>query len=251
MGYFGKLESGLFNVPPTSYHTPPLAIPDSILLQASKPENSATTQKEAAAHHIISRHVIMGRGKIEIKRIENATNRQVTFSKRRGGLLKKAHELAVLCDAQLAVIIFSASGKMFEYSSPTTSIRQVIDRYQKVSGTRIPEYDNQQVYCEMTRMKNENDKLQASMRTLTGEDLSTLNMNDLHQLEQQLEVSVNRVRSRKNQLLQQQMENLRRKVILSIYNIDVTMSDDEQGCNLGFLINHQSNLVLIRLEYIE
>lgn len=60
----------------------------------------------------------MGRGKIEIKRIENATNRQVTFSKRRGGLLKKAHELAVLCDAQLGVIIFSSSGKMFEYSSP-------------------------------------------------------------------------------------------------------------------------------------
>ncbi|KAI3968206.1 hypothetical protein MKX01_018509 [Papaver californicum] len=60
----------------------------------------------------------MGRGKIEIKRIENSTNRQVTFSKRRGGLLKKAHELAVLCDAQLGLIIFSSSGKMFEYSSP-------------------------------------------------------------------------------------------------------------------------------------
>ncbi|RVW39645.1 MADS-box transcription factor 3 [Vitis vinifera] len=32
----------------------------------------------------------MGRGKIEIKRIENTTNRQVTFCKRRNGLLKKA-----------------------------------------------------------------------------------------------------------------------------------------------------------------
>ncbi|XXG65692.1 hypothetical protein AAC387_Pa05g3323 [Persea americana] len=153
----------------------------------------------------------MGRGKIEIKRIENATNRQVTFSKRRGGLLKKAHELAVLCDAQLGVIIFSSSGKMFEYSSPQSSMRQIIDRYQKVSGTHIQEYDDQQVYCEMTRMKNENDKLQASMRHLTGEDLTTLTMGDLHQLEQQLEMSVNRVRSRKNLLLQQQLDNLRRK----------------------------------------
>ncbi|KAJ7538646.1 hypothetical protein O6H91_11G058000 [Diphasiastrum complanatum] len=59
----------------------------------------------------------MGRGKIEIKRIENATSRQVTFSKRRGGLLKKAHELAVLCDAQVALIIFSNTGKLFEYAS--------------------------------------------------------------------------------------------------------------------------------------
>ncbi|KAM0950808.1 putative transcription factor MADS-type1 family [Dioscorea sansibarensis] len=62
----------------------------------------------------------MGRGKIEIKRIENTTNRQVTFSKRRQGLLKKAHELAVLCDAQLGLVIFSHSGKLFEYCSPSS-----------------------------------------------------------------------------------------------------------------------------------
>lgn len=59
----------------------------------------------------------MGRGKIEIKRIENTSNRQVTFSKRRNGLLKKANELAILCDAQVGVIIFSCTGKMFEFCS--------------------------------------------------------------------------------------------------------------------------------------
>jgi len=59
----------------------------------------------------------MGRGKIEIKKIENATSRQVTFSKRRGGLLKKAHELAVLCDAEVALIVFSSTGKLFEFAS--------------------------------------------------------------------------------------------------------------------------------------
>lgn len=60
---------------------------------------------------------VMGRGKIEIKKIENPTSRQVTFSKRRGGLLKKAHELAVLCDAEVALIIFSSTGKLFEFAS--------------------------------------------------------------------------------------------------------------------------------------
>ena len=59
----------------------------------------------------------MGRGKIEIKKIENANSRQVTFSKRRAGLLKKASELAILCDAQVAVVIFSNTGKLFEFSS--------------------------------------------------------------------------------------------------------------------------------------
>ncbi|KAF3973568.1 hypothetical protein CMV_003023 [Castanea mollissima] len=60
---------------------------------------------------------IMVRGKIQMKRIENATSRQVTFSKRRNGLLKKAYELSVLCDAEVAVIIFSQKGRLYEFSS--------------------------------------------------------------------------------------------------------------------------------------
>ncbi|XP_043718022.1 MADS-box protein GGM13-like [Telopea speciosissima] len=153
----------------------------------------------------------MGRGKIEIKRIENTTNRQVTFSKRRGGLLKKAHELAVLCDAQLGLIIFSSTGKMYEYCSSHCSMQQIMERYQKVSGTRIQEYDNKQVFNELTKMRSETDKLQASMRHFYGEDLGSLPYNDLHQLEETLENSVNKIRARKNQLMQQQLDNLRRK----------------------------------------
>lgn len=59
----------------------------------------------------------MVRGKTELKRIENATSRQVTFSKRRSGLLKKAFELSVLCDAEVALIVFSPKGKLYEFSS--------------------------------------------------------------------------------------------------------------------------------------
>lgn len=59
----------------------------------------------------------MGRGKIEIKRIENNTNRQVTFCKRRNGLLKKAYELSVLCDAEVALIVFSSRGRVSEYAN--------------------------------------------------------------------------------------------------------------------------------------
>ena len=60
----------------------------------------------------------MGRGKIEIKRIENPTNRQVTYSKRRNGIFKKAQELTVLCDAKVSLIMFSNTGKFHEYTSP-------------------------------------------------------------------------------------------------------------------------------------
>lgn len=62
---------------------------------------------------------IMGRGKTEIKRIENPTQRQSTFYKRRDGLFKKARELAVLCDVDLLLLLFSSSGKIYEYHAPT------------------------------------------------------------------------------------------------------------------------------------
>jgi hypothetical protein len=61
---------------------------------------------------------IMVRGKTQIKRIENTSSKQITFSKRRNGLLKKAFELSVLCDAELGLVIFSQRGKLYEFGSP-------------------------------------------------------------------------------------------------------------------------------------
>jgi hypothetical protein len=81
---------------------------------------------------------VMGRGKIEIKKIENPTSRQVTFSKRRGGLLKKAHELAVLCDAEVALIIFSSTGKLFEFASSGRYVREQQQQQQPGLVTYMP-----------------------------------------------------------------------------------------------------------------
>eukprot|EP00252_Welwitschia_mirabilis_P019964 TRINITY_DN4777_c0_g1_i5.p1 TRINITY_DN4777_c0_g1~~TRINITY_DN4777_c0_g1_i5.p1 ORF type:complete len:107 (+),score=17.02 TRINITY_DN4777_c0_g1_i5:243-563(+) len=54
---------------------------------------------------------------MKIKRIANATARQVTFSDRKRGSLKKAHELSVFCGAEVALIIFSSAGKLYDYCS--------------------------------------------------------------------------------------------------------------------------------------
>ncbi|GKV27123.1 hypothetical protein SLEP1_g36328 [Rubroshorea leprosula] len=59
----------------------------------------------------------MARGKVQMKRIENPVHRQVTFCKRRAGLLKKARELSVLCDAEIGIFIFSAHGKRYELAT--------------------------------------------------------------------------------------------------------------------------------------
>ncbi|KDP47147.1 hypothetical protein JCGZ_00038 [Jatropha curcas] len=154
----------------------------------------------------------MGRGKIPIKRIENQTTRQVTFSKRRAGLLKKTHELSVLCDAQIGLIIFSSTGKLCQYCTEPYRMQQIIERYQKVKGTSIPEHDSrEQLFGELTMLRKETLSLQLNMKRYMGEDMSSIPFDDLDELEQELERSVAKVRNRKNELLQQQLDNLHRK----------------------------------------
>jgi hypothetical protein len=53
----------------------------------------------------------MGRVKLKIKKLENQSGRQITYSKRRSGILKKAKELSILCDIDLVLIMFSPTGK--------------------------------------------------------------------------------------------------------------------------------------------
>uniref|UniRef100_A0A0E0AA57 MADS-box domain-containing protein n=1 Tax=Oryza glumipatula TaxID=40148 RepID=A0A0E0AA57_9ORYZ len=61
----------------------------------------------------------LGRQRIEIRRIDNSGRRQVTFSKRRNGLFKKASELSTLCGASVAVVAFSSAGNVFAFGQPT------------------------------------------------------------------------------------------------------------------------------------
>ncbi|XP_034565417.1 myocyte enhancer factor 2ca isoform X2 [Notolabrus celidotus] len=69
----------------------------------------------------------MGRKKIQIARIMDERNRHVTFTKRKFGLMKKAYELSVLCDCEIALIIFNSTNKLFQYAS--TDMDKVLLKY--------------------------------------------------------------------------------------------------------------------------
>eukprot|EP01137_Pigoraptor_chileana_P002430 Opistho-2@41264 len=73
----------------------------------------------------------MGRKKIAIKRIEDERNRQVTFTKRKLGLMKKAYELSILCDCEIALIIFNGNNKLFQYAS--TDMDKILLKYTEYS----------------------------------------------------------------------------------------------------------------------
>ncbi|XP_004646897.1 myocyte-specific enhancer factor 2B [Octodon degus] len=73
----------------------------------------------------------MGRKKIQISRILDQRNRQVTFTKRKFGLMKKAYELSVLCDCEIALIIFNGANRLFQYAS--TDMDRVLLKYTEYS----------------------------------------------------------------------------------------------------------------------
>ncbi|CAN8315034.1 unnamed protein product [Cochlearia groenlandica] len=69
----------------------------------------------------------IGRQKIPMVKIKKESHRQVTFSKRKAGLFKKASELCTLCGAEVAIIVFSPARKPFSFGHP--SVKSVLDRY--------------------------------------------------------------------------------------------------------------------------
>ncbi|KAJ7569156.1 hypothetical protein O6H91_01G063900 [Diphasiastrum complanatum] len=76
----------------------------------------------------------MGRVKLEIKKLGNSSSRQVTYSKRKQGLAKKASELATLCDTDVALIMFSPTGRLFQVPrSEDGRIEDVIFRFANLS----------------------------------------------------------------------------------------------------------------------
>ncbi|KAG6474265.1 hypothetical protein ZIOFF_068190 [Zingiber officinale] len=85
----------------------------------------------------------MVRGKTQMRRIENLANRQVTFSKHRRGLLKKAFELSVLCDAEIGLIIFSARGKLYKFASSRLSIHSSAAQLAFTTGKLLKEADKE------------------------------------------------------------------------------------------------------------
>ncbi|KAK3003250.1 hypothetical protein RJ639_018727 [Escallonia herrerae] len=179
----------------------------------------------------------IGRGKIEIKRIENITNRQVTFCKRRGGLIKKAYELSVLCEAEVALVIFSARGRLYEYSNSrskimytcshflkikdvatrslsqenSSSVRATIDRYKKACDSSSTVSISEANIQGSAKLRRQIRDIQNSNRNILGEAIDWLPFKDLKGLESRLEKALSRIRSKKELELQHANMYLRAK----------------------------------------
>ncbi|XP_060203490.1 MADS-box protein AGL42-like isoform X2 [Lycium barbarum] len=155
----------------------------------------------------------MVRGKVEMKRIENSTSRQVTFSKRRNGLMKKAYELSVLCDAEVALIIFSPKGRLYEFSS--SNMQKTIERYRELAKETATVDENIGLKHHIEHLKHETAKmakkieiLEASKRKMMGQGLGSCSMDELQEIDNKLERSLRNIKARKVQLFNDEIERL-------------------------------------------
>ncbi|XP_027348665.1 MADS-box protein AGL24-like [Abrus precatorius] len=157
----------------------------------------------------------MTRKRIQIKKIDNISSRQVTFSKRRKGLFKKAQELSTLCDADIALIVFSATSKLFEYAS--SSMHQVIERRDRHSASHRldrPAIDQLQLESDsndMLRQKVEDKNRE--LRQMNGEDLQGLTLQELQKLEELLKRGLTNISKVKDEKIMQEISTLKRKEV--------------------------------------
>ncbi|KAK8626994.1 hypothetical protein V6N13_134623 [Hibiscus sabdariffa] len=161
-------------------------------------------------------NIVMTRKKIQIKRIDDTAARQVTFSKRRRGLFKKAHELSVLCDAEVAVVVFSATGKLFEHSS--TSTEQVIARRNQQSekgfhrlATTNPSLQHQLESIRYDLLGKELAEKTHQLRQLRGEELQGLDYEELIHLEKLVQGGLSRVAETKDKRFFKEINSLKMK----------------------------------------
>ncbi|KAM3211508.1 hypothetical protein ACQJBY_064960 [Aegilops geniculata] len=159
----------------------------------------------------------MARGKVQLRRIENPVHRQVTFCKRRAGLLKKARELSVLCDADIGIIIFSAHGKLYDLAT-TGTMDGLIERYKSASGEGMAAdgCGDQRVDPKQEAMvlKQEIDLLQKGLRYIYGNRANEhMNVDELNALERYLEIWMFNIRSAKMQIMIQEIQALKSKIL--------------------------------------
>ncbi|KAF3677467.1 Floral homeotic protein PMADS 1 [Capsicum annuum] len=150
----------------------------------------------------------MARGKIQIKKIENQTNRQVTYSKRRNGLFKKANELTVLCDAKVSIVMISSTGKLHEFISPSITTKQLFDLYQKTVGVDLWNSHYEKMQEQLRKLKDVNRNLRKEIRQRMGESLNDLNYEQLEELMENVDNSLKLIRERKVRNVEEIHRNL-------------------------------------------
>nr|AFX67154.1 perpetual flowering 1 variant a [Arabis alpina]AFX67156.1 perpetual flowering 1 variant a [Arabis alpina] len=180
----------------------------------------------------------MGRKKLKIKRIENKSSRQVTFSKRRNGLIEKARQLSVLCDASVALLVVSSSGKLYSFSSGDNLVK-ILDRYGKRHADDLKALDlqsllhGQDLQSKALNYGSHHELLEIVESKLVAPNVNNVSFDTLVQLEKHLETALAVVRAKKTELMLKLLESLKEKEKLLKEENQVLASQMEKKTLVG------------------
>ncbi|KAL9177497.1 hypothetical protein ABFS82_01G062400 [Erythranthe guttata] len=162
----------------------------------------------------------MAREKMKIKKIANVAARQVTLTKRRKGLFKKAEELSILCDAEIGLLIISSSSitpiHFFTYA--TTSMKDIIERY-KLHSKNLDELEQPSELQQLVRDSNFSEinkevaERSHQLRRMREEELQGLSIDELHRLEQSMEAGLRRIMEKKEEKIMREINQLQEKMM--------------------------------------
>ncbi|KAL5764958.1 hypothetical protein ACOSQ2_017552 [Xanthoceras sorbifolium] len=97
----------------------------------------------------------MVRVKLPLKKVENKTKRNVSFAKRKNGLVKKAYELSTFCDVDVGLVIFSSAGNLVLFGGKRRT-EEILKRYIDLPyGKRGRDMDNKMVEIELEGIQDE------------------------------------------------------------------------------------------------
>ena len=89
----------------------------------------------------------MGRKKIRIANISNARQKHITFMRRKAGIIKKCHELAILCNSRVLLAVWDEEQDCHVFA--TDSVDRLMQAYEAaylgVGDRRLAEYEVEQV----------------------------------------------------------------------------------------------------------
>ncbi|KZV27084.1 hypothetical protein F511_14104 [Dorcoceras hygrometricum] len=151
-----------------------------------------------------------GKGKMDPtgNKIVSKSSKQSSFIKRHACLVKKATDLSVLCDSEIAVIVYSDQGKLFDYA--TSSMEQILTRFERCRRIKLGIPVNPDAEMEVGILREKMEKLkQNDDQYVLGRDLKSMSHEDLQELLQQLNEGLLCIKDRKEALLVQQLEQSR------------------------------------------
>ncbi|OVA12187.1 Transcription factor [Macleaya cordata] len=216
----------------------------------------------------------MGRVKLKIKRLENTSGRQVTYSKRRAGILKKARELSILCDIDIALLMFSPTGKPTLCLGERSNIEEVIAKFAQLT----PQERAKRKLESLEALKKTFKKLDHDVNiqdflgtsTQTVEDLTNQsrllqaqlsemhkrlscwtdpekinNVDHLRAMEESIKESLNRIRTHKENLGKQQLMSLECAQFQNGMHLPLGMGGEQQTQPLSWISSNDSQHMML------